>query len=89
MTTCTTLVEPFLENWKTLTLVTYAEVKRILFSGKRAVGVQYERHRLKFRVTARKVILSAGVYGSPLLFKSEIGPKKMLRKAKVNKIKLK
>jgi choline dehydrogenase len=49
-----------------LHLVTKALVRRVLFEGKRAVGVEYERGGTVERAeAAREVILSAGAVGSP------------------------
>jgi choline dehydrogenase len=49
------------------------------------MGVEYRRHGKEFRAFAKKeVIVSGGVYGSPLLLiKSGIGPKKTLAKGNV------
>jgi choline dehydrogenase-like flavoprotein len=61
-------------------LLTDARVYRILFEGKRAVGVEYMRHGRLERVRAeREVILSAGAYHSPqLLMLSGVGPSEAL-----------
>jgi len=49
-----------------LELVTKALVHRVLFEGKRAVGVEFSRNGNTERATAqREVILSAGAIGSP------------------------
>jgi len=84
-TTYTTYVEPILETRKNLKVVTYANVMKILIRQNHAYGVEYERHGTILNAFARKeVILSAGVYGTPmLLFKSGIGPKGMLKRAGV------
>lgn len=60
-----------------LHVVTFAHVTRVLFSGKRAVGVQFSRFSLSHLVYARReVILSAGAIGSPqLLMLSGVGPR--------------
>jgi choline dehydrogenase len=59
-----------------LTVVTKAFVRRILFEGDRAVGVEYERRGKRHVVRAsREVILSAGALASPrILMVSGIGP---------------
>ncbi|WP_137699906.1 GMC family oxidoreductase [Marimonas lutisalis] len=51
-----------------LTVLTHALTTRILFEGKRAVGIEYERHgqRQTARAT-REVLLSAGSINSPQL----------------------
>jgi choline dehydrogenase len=56
-------------------LITDARVYRIVFEGKRAVGVEYMRHGQLEQVRAeREVILSAGAYHSPqLLMLSGVG----------------
>jgi choline dehydrogenase len=61
-------------------IVTDARVYRILFDGKRAVGVEYMRHgRLEQVRAEREVILSAGAYHSPqLLMLSGVGPAEAL-----------
>lgn len=58
-----------------LDVVCNARVTRILFEGKRAVGIEYSRGRRKFKVRASKeVILSAGAINSPkILMLSGIG----------------
>jgi choline dehydrogenase len=61
---------------KTLKLQTLAHVSRILFEGRRAVGVAYTRKGIKLEARARReVILSGGAINSPqLLMLSGIGP---------------
>jgi choline dehydrogenase-like flavoprotein len=61
-------------------VLTDARVYRILFDGRRAVGVEYMRHgRLEQVRAEREVILSAGAYQSPqLLMLSGIGPSEAL-----------
>lgn len=68
-------LRPALKNPK-VRLVTGAMVKRILFDGKTAVGVEYLRHGRSVKVSARReVILSAGSIMSPVILKrSGIGP---------------
>ena len=66
---------------KNLKVETHAQVTRILFEGKRAVGVEYARHGQ--RLTARAgsdVILSGGALNSPQLLQlSGIGPGPLLQ----------
>ena len=63
-----------------LAVRTDAHVTRILFEGRRAVGVAYRRGGEERRVRAREVILSAGPIGSPHLLKlSGVGPAEELR----------
>ncbi|KAG9085598.1 hypothetical protein FRC07_013338, partial [Ceratobasidium sp. 392] len=67
-----------------LTVATNAHVTRILFEGKRAVGVEYARSKdaPRYQVRARKeVILSAGAVHSPhILMNSGVGPVEELNK---------
>ena len=60
---------------KNLKLVTHALARRVLFDGKRAVGVEYMRGGQIFRANVRReVILSSGPINSPkLLMLSGIG----------------
>ena len=59
-----------------LTVITEALTQRILFDGKRAIGVQYLCGGLTLTATAkREVLLTAGAFGSPQLLKlSGVGP---------------
>lgn len=59
-----------------LEIVTGAHVERVLFEGKRAVGVAFRRGRdLRSVTAARSVILSAGAFQSPqILMLSGVGP---------------
>ena len=53
---------------RNLQLIRNATATRVLFEGRRAVGVEYERGGRLLRITARKeVVLSAGAIGSPQL----------------------
>jgi choline dehydrogenase len=66
---------------KNLTVTTHARVKRILFEGARAVGVEVSRGEDLQTIRARKaVVLSAGAIASPhILMLSGIGPAEHLR----------
>ncbi|MGQ0611336.1 MAG: choline dehydrogenase [Paracoccaceae bacterium] len=68
-------LRPALKNPR-VRLVTGAMVRRILFDGKTATGVEYLRHgRLETAGARREVILSAGSIMSPVILKrSGIGP---------------
>ncbi len=69
-----------------LEVVTKALTRRVLFEGKRASGVEYERggQRTVARA-AREVVLAAGAVGSPTLLQlSGIGPAAVLRAAGVD-----
>jgi len=63
-----------------LTIVTEAHAERIVFEGKRAVGVQFEKNGVAQIARADgEVVLSAGAIGSPhLLQVSGVGPAKVL-----------
>ncbi|NOW45259.1 choline dehydrogenase [Novosphingobium sp. SG751A] len=58
-----------------LHILTHAQVSRILFSGKRATGIAFERHGVNQTAIARReIVLCGGAYGSPqLLMLSGIG----------------
>jgi choline dehydrogenase-like flavoprotein len=60
-----------------LTVITKAAARRIVFEGKRATGVEYQRKGKRFIADAgREVILSGGAFGSPqLLLLSGVGPR--------------
>jgi len=59
-----------------LRVIQHARVLRVLFEGRRAVGVEYERNLQTVQVrTAREVILSGGPINTPQVLKlSGIGP---------------
>jgi len=63
-----------------LHVVTGAHVTRVLFDGRRAIGVEYERGGRRYGVRAiREVILSAGAVNSPQLLQlSGVGPAGLL-----------
>ncbi len=65
---------------KNLNLITHAHVLKVLFMGKKAIGVEYARKGVTSTVTAKKeVILSGGSINSPQLLQlSGIGPKELL-----------
>ena len=64
-----------------LAVVTGALATRILFEGKRAVGIAYEKHGRSYAVKARReVVLSGGPINTPQLLKlSGVGPAGELR----------
>ena len=66
---------------RNLSVQTHAYVTRVLFDGRRAVGVGYTRGGAQQQVRAqREVILSAGPINSPQLLKlSGVGPQEELR----------
>ncbi len=58
-----------------LTIKGNANVRRVLFEGKRAVGVEVESGGEIFQVHGREIILSGGAMGSPfVLLHSGVGP---------------
>ena len=63
-----------------LTVLTGAQVTRVLFEGRRAVGVEYRRDgRLETAHCRREVILSGGAINSPQLLQlSGVGPADLL-----------
>jgi choline dehydrogenase len=65
-----------------LSIATGAHATRIVFSGKRAVGVEYLQNGARRMAFAqREVILAAGAFNSPQLLQlSGIGPAELLRK---------
>ncbi|HYU80945.1 MAG TPA: GMC family oxidoreductase N-terminal domain-containing protein [Vicinamibacterales bacterium] len=70
-------------NRRTLTVLTHAMVRRIIFEQQRAAGVEITRNGRveRLRVT-REIVLAAGVIESPkLLMLSGIGPPSVLRTA--------
>src|SRR5712691_9893169 len=64
-----------------LAVVSDALASRILFSGRRAIGVQYIQHgRTRTAYADGEVIVSGGAFNSPQLLQlSGLGPAKMLR----------
>ena len=57
-----------------LTIVANAVVHRLLFSGRRCVGVEWERDGALHQTRATEIVLSAGAIGSPtILMRSGIG----------------
>ncbi|WP_218510286.1 GMC family oxidoreductase [Variovorax sp. dw_308] len=74
-------ITPHLSRFN-LSVRTHALTSRILFEGKRAVGVAYTVDGVEKQVRARReVILTAGAFGSPqLLMLSGVGPAAELQK---------
>ncbi|WJV52256.1 choline dehydrogenase [Prodigiosinella aquatilis] len=69
---------------KNLTIITHALTERILFDGKRAVGVSYFRgneRRARNACVRRDVLLCAGAIASPqILQRSGVGPVELLNR---------
>lgn len=68
-------IYPFMESRKNLTVVTNAHATRIVFEGKRAVGIEYRQGKETRTIRARReVILSLGAFQTPqLLMLSGVG----------------
>ena len=77
-----------IENRPNLTVITEARASRILFEGKRAVGVAYQRKGKQEKVSARReVLLSGGAVNSPqLLLLSGVGAKTELDKHGIEQV---
>jgi choline dehydrogenase len=70
-----------------LTVVTRAQVSRIMFDGLRATGVEYRHHRRTVRVSAAEVVLCGGAFNTPQLLQlSGVGDADHLRSVGVNPI---
>ena len=69
------------EKRNNLTVITRAQVTKILFQGKRAIGVRYLQKGVSIDIFAKQeIILSAGAIGSPhLLLLSGVGPEAQLK----------
>ncbi len=79
-------LRPAMKTRRNLTVATKAQTTRIVFEGKRAVGVEYLQAGKMERVRAdREIVLCAGTYNSPqLLMLSGIGPADHLRSVGVD-----
>ena len=75
-------IHPYMGKRSNLNVQTGVQVERILFEGKRAVGVSYNQGGKQHSIRANKeVILCAGAFNSPqLLMVSGVGPEKELQK---------
>jgi choline dehydrogenase len=71
----------YLRRQANLTVVTKAEVSRVIVRDGRAVGVEYRRRgRLRQALADHEIVLSAGAFGTPQLLQlSGIGPADHLR----------
>jgi choline dehydrogenase len=70
------------KGWKNLHVETSALAQRILFEGRRAVGLEYRtRGGLRTARARREVLVSSGAYNSPQLLQlSGVGPAELLKK---------
>lgn len=77
---CKSFIKPVISQRRNLHISLLSQVTKVLFEGRRAVGVLFEHGADKMQVRARReVIISAGTIGSPhLLLLSGIGPRKQL-----------
>lgn len=68
-------IHPHIDSRKNLNVITGARATRILFEGKRAVGVEYRQGKTTKQIRARReVILSLGAFQTPqLLMLSGVG----------------
>src|SRR5260370_13876211 len=75
-------IHPFMATRGNLRVETHAQATRILFEGKRAVGVEYRQGKDVRQIRARReVILSSGAFQSPqLLMLSGVGDNAALAK---------
>ncbi len=75
-------IHPFMGSRANLRVETHAQATRILFEGKRAVGVEYRQGKETKQIRARReVILSSGAFQTPqLLMLSGVGDSAALAK---------
>tara|TARA_R100001377_G_scaffold84382_1_gene67802 strand:+ start:619 stop:2223 length:1605 start_codon:yes stop_codon:yes gene_type:complete len=68
-------------NRQNLTVITHALTEKVLFEGKKAVGIRYKKDKASVDIHCDKeVILSGGAFGSPqVLMLSGVGPKEHLQ----------
>ena len=79
MSTALTYLNP-IRHRLNLTLKAHVLVRRLLFEGKKATGVEVESGGERFVVEAEEIILTAGAIASPqLLMLSGVGPAEHLR----------
>lgn len=71
----------------TLTILADAHVRRVIFEGKRAVGVEVERHGEITVHRANRIVLSAGAIGTPgILLRSGVGARDELARLAVDQV---
>jgi choline dehydrogenase-like flavoprotein len=79
MSTALTYLNP-VRHRLNVTIRPNVTVRRVLFAGKRATGVEVESGEERFMVEGEEIILSAGAIASPqLLMLSGVGPARQLR----------
>ena len=76
---------PILDKRPNLNIITKAYATKILFEGKRAVGIAYKQGRRKKEIYARKeIILTAGTFNTPQLLQlSGVGNSEDIEKHKI------
>ncbi|RYE92943.1 MAG: choline dehydrogenase [Myxococcales bacterium] len=79
-------------DWRTrarrnLTIMDRTTVRRVLFEGRRAVGVEVEREGVVSRIEAKKVVLCGGAIATPgVLLRSGIGGREDLARIGVEQV---
>jgi choline dehydrogenase len=67
---------PSVRRRENLRVLPYSLVRRVIFEGRRACGVEVETHGRVHVVRARRVVLSAGATSTPaILLRSGVGPR--------------
>ena len=81
-------VEPILGK-ADISVLTYAHVTKVLFSGTKAVGVEIDHFGTRYHYKVQKeVVISGGVIGSPqILMLSGVGPAAELKKHNIPLVK--
>lgn len=70
-----------------LSIVDHAIVRRVTFRGRRARGLELERHGRVFDLHGDRVVLSAGALGTPgILLRSGVGPRADLTRLGVSEV---
>ena len=81
MNTAHTYLEPILDNRPNLTVRGNAFVRRVVFEGRRAIGVEVEYQSETVVIYGDEIVLSAGAVKSPhILMLSGVGPAAQLKK---------
>jgi choline dehydrogenase-like flavoprotein len=73
---------------KNLTILTNATTHKVIFDGKRAIGVEFGHKRRTHQIYAKKeVLLSAGAFASPqILLLSGVGPEEQFDRFGIKKV---
>jgi choline dehydrogenase-like flavoprotein len=51
-------------------IINYAKVDRVIFEGKKAIGIAFKKANKKHQVLASKVVISAGGIGTPVILRA-------------------